>query len=142
VKALHLCDEEMKKKIIAWQEMAPEELDALIKEKEDQIAAAEAAFKEAVEKLQNRHRELDVEREKTIEAVKNGGLTLVKQVKGYLYPYEMSSLEKFYYTVMAPVENLMQQLGLLDSVQNFAKGIQGAVSIGTSSLSKAFGVEL
>lgn len=142
VKALHLCDEDTKKQIVAWQQMVPEELDALIKEKEDQLAAAEIAFKEGVEKMQKRHHEIQDEKEKTIEGIKSGGLQLVKMVKNHLYPYKMSSFDKLYYMVASPVENLLAQLGLLDQVQRVGKTVRGMVSKGRSGLSKAIGVEL
>lgn len=142
VKALHLCDEDTKKKIIEWQQMPPEELDALIKEKEDALTATETAFKEGVEKIQNRHHELQDEKEATIKAVKNGGLDLVKAVKNHLYPYKMSTLEKYYYMVASPVENLLATLGLLDQVQSMGRTVSRLLSKGKDAFGKATGVEL
>lgn len=142
LKTLHLCDEETKRKISEWQNMAPEDLDALIKEKEDQIAAADATYKEAIDKLQNRYKELQAEKETTVEAVKNSGLALLKQVKGILYPYKMSMFEKAYYTVASPVENVLSQMGMLNTVSSLGKSVKQLVSAGKSGISQAFGVEL
>merc|ERR1739848_487112 len=71
---LDLCDDETKAKIKELQAMSAADLDAAIKEKEDESAAAEKKFTDEVDKLQEK-------KEATLQAVKDSGLGLMKSVK-------------------------------------------------------------
>lgn len=141
VTMLHLCDEETKQRVTEWQKLAPEDLDALIKEKEDKIEAADRAQKEGVEKLQARYQELEEEKKKKIDAVTEP-LSLLKAVKGHLYPYKMSTLEKMYYTVVSPIQSVLDQLGLEKSIRGVSKAMTQLISEGRKGIGKAVGVEL
>ena len=78
---LDLCDDETKAKIKELQAMSAADLDAAIKEKEDEMAAVEAKFKSSVDELQKKYQELQEEKEATLQAVKDSGLGLMKSVK-------------------------------------------------------------
>merc|ERR1712093_774420 len=70
---LDLCDDETKAKITELQAMSAVDLDKAIKEKDDEIAAAEKKFTDEVDKLQKKYQEL--------QEVKESGLGLMKSVK-------------------------------------------------------------
>jgi len=78
---LDLCDDETKAKIKELQAMSAADLDKAIKEKDDEIAAAEKKFTDEVDKLQKKYQELQDEKEATLQAVKDSGLGLMKSVK-------------------------------------------------------------
>merc|ERR1711964_344927 len=78
---LDLCDADTKAKIQELQALDPAELDKRIKEKEAEQEAAEKTFTDEVDKLQKKYQELQDEKEKVIEAVKDSGLGLMKSVK-------------------------------------------------------------
>ena len=78
---LDLCDDETKAKIKELQAMSAADLDAAIKEKDDESAAAEKKFTDEVDKLQKKYQELQEEKEATLQAVKDSGLGLMKSVK-------------------------------------------------------------
>jgi len=78
---LDLCDEEAKKAISDAQALSDADLDAKIKEKEDELEKAEENFKNEVEKLQKKYEELSKEKDETIAAVKKSGLGMLKSVK-------------------------------------------------------------
>lgn len=78
---IDLCDDEKKAAILKFQAMAAEELDKLIKEKEEEQEKAEADFKVYVENLQAQYREAMEAKDAAVEAVKNSGLGLMKAVK-------------------------------------------------------------
>merc|ERR1712196_725534 len=78
---LELCDDDMKAKIKELQALSPKDLDAKIKEKEDEQAAAEKTFTDEVDKLQKKYLELQETKEAAIQAVKDSGLGLMKSVK-------------------------------------------------------------
>merc|ERR1712146_853131 len=80
-KNLDLCDAAKKAEIEKFQAMAPADLDAKIKEKEDEQKAAEKTFTDEVDKLQKRYQELQETKEAAIQAVKDSGLGLMKSVK-------------------------------------------------------------
>lgn len=122
---MHLCDEPTKRQIQDWQRMDPKDLDVLIKEKEDQIAAADKGLREEVDKLQKRYQELEDEREKKIEELTNSGypLPMLKQVKNYMFPYQPGYLEKFYYAVAGPTETFLKTVGLDRQVHFVQKAV-------------------
>jgi DNA repair exonuclease SbcCD ATPase subunit len=78
---LDLCDDDMKAKIVELQKLSAADLDKQIKEKEDEMAAAEKKFTDEVDALQKRYQELQTEKEDAIQAVKDAGLGLMKSVK-------------------------------------------------------------
>merc|ERR1712098_967524 len=78
---IDLCDAEQTAKIQELQALSASDLDAKIKEKEAEQAAAEKTFSDEVDKLQKKYQELQSEKEAAIEAVKESGLGLMKAVK-------------------------------------------------------------
>jgi len=78
---LDLCDDAKKAEIEKLQAMSGADLDAKIKEKEEEQKAAEKTFTDEVDKLQKRYQELQKEKEDAVEAVKASGLGLMKSVK-------------------------------------------------------------
>jgi len=78
---LDLCDDDMKAKIVELQKLSAADLDKQIKEKEDEMAAAEKKFTDEVDALQKRYQELQTEKEDAVTAVKDSGLGLMKSVK-------------------------------------------------------------
>merc|ERR1711998_264837 len=78
---LDLCDDAKKAEIEKLQGMSASDLDAKIKEKEDEQKAAEKKFTDEVDKLQKRYQELQKEKEDALEAIKASGLGLMKSVK-------------------------------------------------------------
>jgi hypothetical protein len=56
-------------------------LEAVIKEKEQELAKVEETFKAEVEDLQSRYTELQKEKEMSLKRVKESGLGLMKSVK-------------------------------------------------------------
>merc|ERR1719463_412525 len=78
---LELCDDDMKAKIKELQALPAADLDKQIKEKEDEMAAAEKKFTDEVDKLQKRYQELQTEKEDALQAIKASGLGLMKAVK-------------------------------------------------------------
>merc|ERR1712070_1186062 len=78
---IDLCDADKKKQIEELQAMSAGDLDAKIKEKEEEQKAAEKTFSEDVDKLQKRYQELQKEKDEALEAIKSSGLGLMKSVK-------------------------------------------------------------
>merc|ERR1719453_1516515 len=78
---LDLCDDAKKAEIEKLQAMSAGDLDAKIKEKEEEQKAAEKTFSEEVDKLQKRYQELQKEKDEALEAIKSSGLGLMKSVK-------------------------------------------------------------
>lgn len=94
-----------------------------------------------MEKLQARYQELEEEKKKRIDAATDP-LSLLKAVKGHLYPYKMSTLEKMYYTVVSPIQSVLDQLGLEKSIRGVSKAMTQIISEGRKSIGKAVGAEL
>jgi len=78
---IDLCDDDKKAEIKKFQDMSSDDLDAAIKEKEDENAKAEADFKKFVEGLQKQYEEGMKKKDDAIAAVKASGLGLMKAVK-------------------------------------------------------------
>jgi len=78
---IDLCDDEKKAKIAELQALSASELDAKIKEKDGESAAAEASFKTQVDALQKKYEQLSKDKDEALEAVKESGLGLMKAVK-------------------------------------------------------------
>jgi len=78
---IDLCDAEQTAKIQELQALSASDLDAKIKEKEAEQAAAEKTFSDEVDKLQKKYQQLQKEKEEAVDAVKESGLGLMKAVK-------------------------------------------------------------
>lgn len=79
-KNIDLCDDEKKKEIEKFQVMDKSELEALIKEKEDEQAKVEEEFKKLVEGLQKTYTEANEDKDKKLAEIKESGLGLMKAV--------------------------------------------------------------
>eukprot|EP00812_Abedinium_dasypus_P014455 NODE_797_length_1360_cov_284.849808.p1 GENE.NODE_797_length_1360_cov_284.849808~~NODE_797_length_1360_cov_284.849808.p1 ORF type:complete len:167 (+),score=61.73 NODE_797_length_1360_cov_284.849808:239-739(+) len=79
-KNIDLCDEDKKARIKELQAMSPSTLRAKVEEETKKIEAATTLYNEEVQKLQNRYQELGREKDATVQAVKDGGLGLMKAV--------------------------------------------------------------
>jgi Thioredoxin len=78
---LSLCDDDKKAEINKFMDMSDADLDALVKEKEDAMSAAEEEFKTFVEGLQASYQESMKKKDDALEAIKESGLGLMKAVK-------------------------------------------------------------
>jgi len=78
---IDLCDDEKKAEIEKFQAMSDADLDAAIKEKEDEQEKAEEDFKTFVQGLQSQYQDAMAKKDETIAAVKASGLGLMKAVK-------------------------------------------------------------
>lgn len=78
---IDLCDDAKKAEIVKLHAMPSSDLDAKIKEKEEEQKAAEEKFTDEVDKLQKRYQELQKEKDDALEAIKASGLGLMKSVK-------------------------------------------------------------
>jgi len=78
---IDLCDDDKKAEIEKFQAMPSGDLDALIKEKEDEMDKAEKDFKDGVSELQATYQKMMADKEATIDAIKASGLSLMKAVK-------------------------------------------------------------
>ena len=83
VSNLNLCDAKKKRTIERFLELPLSEIRSKIAEEEKKLEEAEADFAEAVGKLQAEYQQLSEEKEATIEAVKQAGLSLLKSVKAF-----------------------------------------------------------
>lgn len=77
---LELCEEDKKKQIADLMAMSADALDAEIAKKDAEFADAGNVFDAEVQKLQTRYEELEKEKTAKQNAIKNGGLALVKGV--------------------------------------------------------------
>merc|ERR1712048_396526 len=80
---LALCDDEKEAEIDGFMSKSVEELDTAIKAEEAKLEAAEAKFKEEVEKLQATYQALMTAKDDEVAAVKAAGLGLMKSVKAF-----------------------------------------------------------
>jgi len=78
---IDLCDEAGKAEIAKVQELSAEDLAAKIAEGDKKMADAESTFTSEVEKLQATYKQLQTDKEDTIAAVKDSGLSLMKAVQ-------------------------------------------------------------
>eukprot|EP00928_Gymnodinium_smaydae_P053402 TRINITY_DN373_c0_g1_i4.p2 TRINITY_DN373_c0_g1~~TRINITY_DN373_c0_g1_i4.p2 ORF type:complete len:168 (+),score=78.85 TRINITY_DN373_c0_g1_i4:3-506(+) len=77
---LDLCDDDKKKQIDEFTKLGAEKREAMIKEKEAEMAKLEADFKTFVEGLQKQYEEGNKKKDADIEAIKSSGLGLLKAV--------------------------------------------------------------
>merc|ERR1712061_498844 len=80
---LDLCDAEKKKQIEELSKLSNDERDKMIKDKEATMEKAEKDFKEFVEGLQKSSQEASDKKDKDVEAIKAGGLGLLKSVHAF-----------------------------------------------------------
>jgi hypothetical protein len=78
---IDLCDDDKKAEIKAFMALSEADLDAKIKEKEDELEKAEEDFKTFVESLQSQYQEAMKKKDDTLDEVKGSGLGLMKAVK-------------------------------------------------------------
>jgi|UniRef100_A0A7S4MTT1 hypothetical protein len=76
-----LCDDDKKAEIVKFQAMPDADLDAAIKEKEEESEKAEEEFKAFVQGLQQQYQDAMTKKDETQAAVKASGLGLMKAVK-------------------------------------------------------------
>merc|ERR1711957_1057991 len=81
--ALDLCDADKKAKIQEFTKLSCDARDKMIKEKETEMEKAETDFKTYVEGLQKTYQDKSDEKDKAVEAIKSGGLGLLKSVHAY-----------------------------------------------------------
>merc|ERR1712003_155444 len=80
---LDLCDADKKAKIEEFSKLSVEDRDERIKDKEAEIEKAETDFKTFVEGLQKQYQEASDKKDKDVEAIKAGGLGLLKSVHAF-----------------------------------------------------------
>merc|ERR1712194_184354 len=80
---LDLCDADKKKQIEEISKLSIEERETKIKEQESQMERAEKDFKEFVEGLQKSYQEASDKKDREVEAIKAGGLGLLKSVHAF-----------------------------------------------------------
>jgi protein disulfide-isomerase-like protein len=78
---IDICDDAKKAEIKIFQDMAPADLDKLIKEKEDEEAKLESDFNTLVEGLQKSYQDATTAKDAALEEIKSSGLGLMKAVK-------------------------------------------------------------
>ena len=77
---LDLCEPEKKAQLEGYMKLSLDELNEKVKEEEAKLEKAEADFTAAVQKLQEEYQKLSEDKDKTIAAVKEAGLGLMKSV--------------------------------------------------------------
>merc|ERR1719450_311687 len=80
---LDLCDAEKKAKIDEFTKLGADARDKMIKEKEAEMEKAEKDFKTFVEGLQKQYQDASDKKDKDVEAIKAGGLGLLKSVNAF-----------------------------------------------------------
>merc|ERR1719181_947565 len=80
---LDLCDADKKAKIEEFTKLGADAREKMIKEKEAEAEKAEKDFKEFVEGLQKQYQEASDKKDKDVEAIKAGGLGLLKSVQAF-----------------------------------------------------------
>merc|ERR1719181_20877 len=80
---LDLCDTDKKSKIEEFTKLGADAREKMIKEKEGEAEKAEKDFKEFVEGLQKQYQEASDKKDKDVEAIKAGGLGLLKSVQAF-----------------------------------------------------------
>jgi len=80
---LDLCDADKKAKIEEFTKLGADGREKMIKEKDAEAEKAEKDFKEFVEGLQKQYQEASDKKDKDVEAIKAGGLGLLKSVHAF-----------------------------------------------------------
>merc|ERR1712113_817208 len=80
---LDLCDAEKKSKIEEFTKLSADEREKKIKEGEAEMEKAEKDFKTFVEGLQKQYQDESDKKDKAVEAIKSGGLGLLKSVHAF-----------------------------------------------------------
>jgi hypothetical protein len=79
--ALELCDDDQKAEIEKIQAMSDADLDAAIAEQDKKAEDAEKLFKDELDKLQAAYKQLQADKEATLDEVKKSGVGLLKSVR-------------------------------------------------------------
>merc|ERR1719296_633200 len=80
---LDLCDADKNAKIEEFSKLSVEDRDKMIKDREAEMEKAETDFKTFVEGLQKQYQEASDKKDKDVEAIKAGGLGLLKSVHAF-----------------------------------------------------------
>ena len=80
---IDLCDDDKKAEIEKFTKMSDDELEAAIKEKDEEMAKAESDFKTFVEGLQTQYQDGMKAKDDKMEEIKASGLGLMKAVKAF-----------------------------------------------------------
>lgn len=80
---LDICDADKKAKIEEFQKLSADAREKLITEKESEMEKAETDFKAFVEGLQKNYQDASDKKDKAVEAIKAGGLGLIKSVHAF-----------------------------------------------------------
>ena len=80
---IDLCDADKKAKIEEFTKLGADAREKMVKEKEAEAEKAEKDFKEFVEGLQKQYQEASDKKDKDVEAIKAGGLGLLKSVHAF-----------------------------------------------------------
>jgi hypothetical protein len=80
---LDLCDDAKKKQIAEFQALSASEREAKIGEQEKSLTTLESDFKKFVDGLQKQYTEANEKKDKDLEAIKSGGLGLLKSVHAF-----------------------------------------------------------
>merc|ERR1712203_122075 len=80
---LDLCDAEKKSKIEEYSKLTAEKRTEMINEMDESMKKAEEDFKKFVEGLQKQYQEASDKKDKDVEAIKAGGLGLLKAVQAF-----------------------------------------------------------
>merc|ERR1712113_902425 len=80
---LDLCDGDKKAQIEKYKMLSADARETMIKEKEESINKLESDFKDFVEGLNKQYKEESEKKDQAMEAVKSGGLGLLKSVHLY-----------------------------------------------------------
>merc|ERR1712029_537571 len=80
---IDLCDADKKKQIAEFQALSAKERETQIADKEKELAKIDGDFKRFVDGLQAQYKEASEKKEKDSEAIKNGGLGILKAVHAF-----------------------------------------------------------
>ena len=83
VSNMDLCDAKKRRAIERYLELPLSDISSKIAKEEQKLEEAEADFAESVAKLQAEYQQLSEEKEATVEAVKEAGLSILKSVKAF-----------------------------------------------------------
>merc|ERR1712151_659751 len=89
---MDLCDDDKKKKIDEFKALGASKREEKIKEEEAAQEKLEKEFKEFVEALQKQYQDASDKKDKDVEAIKSGGLGLLKSVQAFQKKTEVRAL--------------------------------------------------
>jgi len=80
---MELCDEKAAEELRGFMNMDIDELNALVEEKEKLMTDAEENFTKGVNELQNTYKQLQADKEATLQSIKDAGLGKMKSVYAF-----------------------------------------------------------